>query len=235
MFCHEKETKEIEFCCKIVSEFLTQAYLLMEDDIFDSKVQRRCLLQIIGSLLTIKSLSPKEYAAFATKTAQVAAKVVKRYEQCEMVALCSYLFFKQVSKLHFVNFEIDIFSHTMNQGTNGYCNPQRTLECLQRSIKLADTLTSSDPECVRLFVDLLESYVHFFEENNPVITEVFINGLITLTRENIESLKGLTGLNPRVSSDIHDHFSSVCLNIESKKRCHDTADRFAKIITSIDN
>jgi vacuolar protein sorting-associated protein 35 len=117
----------------------------------------------------------------------------------------------------------------MNQGPNGYSNPQRTLECLQRSIKLADTLATTDPECVRLFVDLLESYVHFFEENNPVITEVFINGLITLIREHIDTLKGLDA---RVSSEIHEHFSSVCWSIESKKRGNETADRFASIITN---
>jgi vacuolar protein sorting-associated protein 35 len=97
MFCSENEKIEIDYICQILSEFLTQAYTLIEDDIFDSKVQRGCLLQVIGSLLTIKSLTPKDYASFATKTAQFAAKVVKKHEQCEMVALCSYLFFKQVS------------------------------------------------------------------------------------------------------------------------------------------
>lgn len=71
-----------------------------------------------------------------------------------------------------------------------FCNAQRCLECLQRSLKLADACTSTNPTNARLFVDLLEHYIFFFEKKNPLITHSYISGLVALIREHLSSQLG---------------------------------------------
>ena len=66
-----------------------------------------------------------------------------------------------------------------------YQNPQRSLECLQRCLKLADAINSADPSNGDLFIDLLEDYVYFFENKNPVISKAFIDGLVSLIKDHL--------------------------------------------------
>lgn len=115
-----------------------------------------------------------------------------------------------------------------------YQNPQRTLECLQRSLKLADASATAAPSNVTLFVDLLENYVYFFEENNPVITEAYISGLVALIWEHLESMNGLLGADATSVADAKTHFNQVIQYIEGKKSEEETAERFAKIVVTVE-
>ena len=86
----------------VLGELLTQAFALHDEEIADIKVQQRCIIDMVGTLLACQSLSGRDYENFITKTAQYAAKLTKKQDQCEMVALCSHLFYdigRQVSKL----------------------------------------------------------------------------------------------------------------------------------------
>ena len=103
---------------------------------------------------------------------------------------------------------------------SNYKNPQRTLECLQRSLKLADASVNSDPCNVYLFVDLLEDYLYFFEQGNPVITDAYITGLVALIKEHLESLNGLLGTEAHAVAGVQAHFFSLCEFIQTKKKEH---------------
>lgn len=65
----------------ILYELLSQAYSLYEETITDSKVQQRCIRLMVGTLLSSRSLSRDDYERLITKTAQFAAKVVKKPDQ----------------------------------------------------------------------------------------------------------------------------------------------------------
>jgi vacuolar protein sorting-associated protein 35 len=79
--------------------------------------------------------------------------------------------------------------YPVNQGeTMTYSNAQRALECLQRALKLADACTTSNPDHVQLFVDLLEHYLFFFEKKNPLIQHGYITGLVALIKEHLNNL-----------------------------------------------
>jgi hypothetical protein len=116
----------------------------------------------------------------------------------------------------------------------GYKNPQRTLECLQRSLKLADASVNSDPKNVYLFVDLLEDYLYFFEEGNPVITDAYISGLLALIREHLDSVNGLLGMEAHAVADAQCQFLAVCDYIKSKKENPQTAERFQNVSISLE-
>lgn len=77
-----------------------QAFILYEDELTDSKAQVRALVSMAGTLLSCEGFDPADYDALATKTAQYAAKLLKKPDQCRMVTLCSHLFWSpdEVSK-----------------------------------------------------------------------------------------------------------------------------------------
>ena len=195
-------------------ELLSQAFTLFEEGLSALQSQKRCIEIVIGSLLQNKSLSSEEYESFITKTTQFAAKILKKPEQCQLVALCAYLFYPVSSS-----------GEEMK-----YNNAQRALECLQRSLKLADACTTANPANVGLFVELLEHYIFFFEKKNPVITDAYITGLVALIKEHISSRDG-TG-NPGVG-EAKAHFFEVVQYIKDKKVDPASAELFAPVQISV--
>lgn len=81
-------------CTLVFSSFrnFLQAFILYEDELTDSKAQVRALTSMAGTLLSCQGFDPPDYDALATKTAQYAAKLLKKPDQCRMVTLCSHLF-----------------------------------------------------------------------------------------------------------------------------------------------
>jgi vacuolar protein sorting-associated protein 35 len=77
----------------IAYDFLTQAFLVYEDKISESSAQIYAITSIVGSLLSCRTFEKSDYEALITKTAQYAAKLLKKPDQCRMVCLCSRLFF----------------------------------------------------------------------------------------------------------------------------------------------
>ena len=82
---------------QIAYELMTQGILLHEEDISDAKSQERSVIKIIGALIAFETLSNDEYERLITKAAQFSAKLVRKQEQCRMVALCAHLFYPGVS------------------------------------------------------------------------------------------------------------------------------------------
>jgi vacuolar protein sorting-associated protein 35 len=196
---------EFEFA-PISNELLRLAMTLYEDRIIEPNSQCRCITAFSGTLLSLKSVSKENYETLVTKTAQFSAKVVLKPEQCQLVALCARLFFP-----------------TADGGQSGYSNPQRALECLQRSLKLADACTSANPAYVSLFVDLLEHYIFFFENKNPLITHAYITGLVALIKEH------LSNVNTVGSDQTKAHFLEVIRYIQQRKEDAEVAEMFSHV------
>ena len=77
----------------IAYELISQSFALYEEHAGDSKLQSRCVVAMIGTLLACRSLSKEDYESLIMKTAQYSAKMLKKSDQCEMVASCSHLFY----------------------------------------------------------------------------------------------------------------------------------------------
>mmetsp|Transcript_28049 Transcript_28049/g.42774 ORF Transcript_28049/g.42774 Transcript_28049/m.42774 type:complete len:1139 (+) Transcript_28049:153-3569(+) len=195
-----------DFLIQVTNELLTQGFALYDDEVDDCPTQQRCIVNMVGTLLSINSIPNDKFERFTTKLTQFAAKLMRKQDQCRMVLLCSNLFY------------------AVGKGEYGFKNPKRTLECLQRSLKLADASAMSSSSNFTLFVDLLEQYLYFFEENNPVITDAYVSGLIALIGEHLDSLT-----NSNVSVDGQAHFNEVLEYIKRKKSSDETAERFAQI------
>ena len=188
----------------IAYTFFTEAFLAYETGISDSKVQVNAITTMVGALLSCKAFSSSDYETLITKVTQYAARLLKKIDQCKMVMLCSHLFYVY--------------------GANRYQNPQRTLECLQRSLKVADVCVSSNPGNLQLFVDIFDIYLYHFEKENPMISDKYISGLIALVNEHIASIGG----NPTIA-DAKSQFIQTVKHIEEKK----IEARFSGIVCNI--
>lgn len=127
------------------------------------------MVSMAGTLLSCQGFDPADYDALATKTAQYAAKLLKKPDQCRMVTLCSHLFWAP------------------QDDVPGRRDARRVLECLQRSLKIADVCITGGVNA-QLFVEILNHYIYFFEADNPEIAGRYISGLVALINEHIESL-----------------------------------------------
>jgi len=207
----------------IACELFTQSFALYEERVMnDSRIQCQCLTSVIGTLLACRSLQKEDYEGLIMKTSKYAAKMTKKSEQCEMVTRCSHLFYNVAEG---------------DDGSNRvvYANPQRCLECLQRSLKLADACMNDNPSNLGLFVDLLDIYLYFFEKNNPSITGNYITGLVALVKEHANS-NNYAGHQfaggPVPVDNAKAHFVRIVRHIKAMKQKPDSSDQFKDVDVS---
>jgi len=166
----------------IAYEFVSQAFIIYEDELPDSKAQLKALHLMVGCLLLSANFDETDYDALVTKTTQYAAKLLKKPDQCRMVATCSHLFWP------FVTSADGTAPATKAQGGSGYRDARRVLECLQRSLKIADASMNNASAPYGLFVEILDHYLVHYEKKTPTITPKYIAGLVALINEHVENM-----------------------------------------------
>jgi len=198
-------------------EFMSQAFLIYEDEMSDSKAQFRSIVGMVGTLLKMNTFAKEDYEALITKTAQYGAKLLKKPDQCKMVTLCSHLFYNTGGTSDNNN--------NNTQSPTSYQNPKRVLECLQRSLKIADICMSQSPVNISLFIEILDHYVYYFEKEVPLITDKFVSGLIALINEHIDNIKDYSD----ASIQAQAHYRQILNYITVKKKKEGAKDHFGKV------
>ncbi|RAL47396.1 hypothetical protein DM860_013361 [Cuscuta australis] len=157
----------------VAYEFFTQAFVLYEEEVADSKAQVTAIHLIIGTLQRMNVFGVENRDTLTHKATGYSAKLLKKPDQCRAVYACSHLFW------------VD--------DQDGIKDGERVLLCLKRSLRIANaaqqmanvTRGSSGP--VTLFVEILNKYLHFFEKGNPQITTAAIQGLIELIKTEMQN------------------------------------------------
>nr|XP_016497860.1 PREDICTED: vacuolar protein sorting-associated protein 35B-like [Nicotiana tabacum] len=157
----------------IAYEFFTQAFVLYEEEVADSKAQVTAIHLIIGTLQKMTVFGVENRDTLTHKATGYSAKLLKKPDQCRAVYACSHLFW------------VD--------DQDGIKDGERVLLCLKRSLRIANaaqqqanvTRGSSGP--VTLFVEILNKYLYFFEKGNPQITPGAIQSLIELIKTEMQS------------------------------------------------
>ncbi len=62
------------------------------------------------------------------------------------------------------------------------------LDCLQRSLKIADVCMQSSAH-VSLFVEILNRYLFYFEAGNDKVTTKYLQGLVDLINEHTANME----------------------------------------------
>lgn len=149
----------------IAYEFISQALILYENEVTDSKAQFSTLALIITTLQTMTVFGEENYDALVTKCAQYSTKLVPRPDQCRSIYTCSHLFWKE-----------------------GHKDGKRVLECLQKSLKIADMCMDSSIN-VHLFVEILNQYLYYYLKKNEAITSTYLDSLISLINTNLANIE----------------------------------------------
>ncbi|KAJ3262044.1 Vacuolar protein sorting-associated protein 35 [Boothiomyces macroporosus] len=205
-------------------EFLVEAFTVYEESISESRAQFKAISQIIATLQKTTVFGFENYETLITKCAVHCSRLLKRADQSRGIALVSPLFWANDSpKRH--------------EEKPAYRNGKRVLECLQKALKIADSVM--DPAIsVGLFVEILERYLWFYERQTDMITPSYINSLIELIQNNLanpvrsspfpSSLGGPLGAPPppsrNTSKKLLDaaavHFSNILQHITTQKEEH---------------
>ncbi|KAJ0026355.1 hypothetical protein Pint_09346 [Pistacia integerrima] len=154
-------------------EFFTQAFILYEEEIADSKAQVSAIHLIIGSLQRMNVFGVENRDTLTHKATGYSARLLKKPDQCRAVYACSHLFW------------VD--------DQDGLKDGERVLLCLKRALRIANAAQqmanvargSSGP--VILFVEILNKYLYFFEKGNSQITSAAIQSLVELIRTEMQS------------------------------------------------
>ncbi|PWA56486.1 VPS35-B-like protein [Artemisia annua] len=157
----------------IAYEFFTQAFVIYEEEIADSKAQVTAIHLIIGTLQRSNVFGVENRDTLTHKATGYSAKLLKKPDQCRAVYACSHLFW------------VD--------DQDGIKDGERVLLCLKRALRIANAAQqmanvargSSGP--VTLFVEILNKYLYYFEKGNPQITSAAIQGLIELIKTEMQS------------------------------------------------
>lgn len=77
---------------EIAYEFVTQAFVMYEENITDSKLQFSCLQFIIGAIHQMDCFSSENYETIITKTAQHSSRLLVKPNKCRAIYTVSHLF-----------------------------------------------------------------------------------------------------------------------------------------------
>lgn len=140
-------------------EFFAQAFTIYEDSISDSRAQFQAVCVIAGALQTTRGFGKENYDTLITKAALHGSKLLKKPDQCRAVYLASHLWWA-----------VEIPSRGEEDTKDLYRDGKRVLECLQRALRVADACMDTAVS-VELFVEILNRYVYYFDQQNETVSE----------------------------------------------------------------
>ncbi|KAH0013387.1 vacuolar protein sorting-associated protein 35, partial [Aureobasidium melanogenum] len=167
-------------------------FTVYEESISDSRAQFQAICVIAQSLSGARNFSRENYDTLITKCALHGSKLLKKPDQCRAVYLASHLWWA-VEK----NAEESEENKESKEGKELYRDGKRVLECLQRALRVADACMDTAVS-VELFVEILNRYVYYFDQENDAVTTKYLNGLIELIHSNLNTNENSSSLdNPR--------------------------------------
>jgi vacuolar protein sorting-associated protein 35 len=201
----------------IAYEFFASAFTTYEEAISDSRSQFQAICIIGGALSCCnEKFSRENYDTLITKAALHGSKLLKKPDQCRAVYLASHLWWavekgeREESDQKEVSPTNSRRTHT-NKSSQSYRDGKRVLECLQRALRVADACMDTAVS-VELFVEILNRYVYYFDQENDAVTTKYINGLIELIQSNLNTTENVSGLeSPR------KHFERTLAYIEARE------------------
>ncbi|KAL7310172.1 retromer complex subunit Vps35, variant 2 [Mucor circinelloides] len=136
-------------------ELYLDAFRVYEESVSHSRAQFNAIVYSIGSLLKTSPRFQEQYFnTLSTKLTLYSTKLLKKPDQSRAVYLSSHL-----------------WAHGET--------PSRIIECLQKSLKIADSCMDAATTEI-LFLELLNQYIYYFEKGQSLVTANYLNGLMDL-------------------------------------------------------
>ncbi|PNY27088.1 Vacuolar protein sorting-associated protein 35 [Tolypocladium capitatum] len=201
LFCSAGQTADMNGFEEVAYEFYAQAFTVYEEAVSDSKAQFQAVCVIASSLHQTRHFGKENYDTLITKCAQHGSKLLRKPDQCRAVYLASHLWWAT-----------PMVSNGETDETELYRDGKRVLECLQRALRVADSCMETATS-IELFVEILDRYVYYFDQQNESVTTKYLNGLIELIHSNLAG-------NQQDSGSIETskkHFHQTLENIRSRQ------------------
>jgi len=93
---------------------------------------------------------------------------------------------------------------------------KRTLECLKKGARIASQCLDAGVQ-VQLYVELLNSYLFYFERGNSLVTIAMLNQLIAKIEEELPNLEP-----SEETKQIEMHYKNTLTHIKSRMETTDT-------------
>lgn len=145
---------------EVAYEFFTQAFTIYEESVSDSRAQFQAVCIIAGALCECRGFTRENYDTLITKAALHGSKLLKKPDQCRAVYLASHLWWA-----------VPLASRGEEDEKGLYRDGKRVLECLQRALRVADACMDAAVS-VELFVEILNRYVYYFEQQNEAVSHM---------------------------------------------------------------
>ena len=143
---------------EVAYEYFTQAFTIYEESVSDSRAQFQAVCIIAGALCECRGFTRENYDTLITKAALHGSKLLKKPDQCRAVYLASHLWWA-----------VPLASRGEEDEKGLYRDGKRVLECLQRALRVADACMDAAVS-VELFVEILNRYVYYFEQQNEAVS-----------------------------------------------------------------
>ncbi|PHH61675.1 hypothetical protein CDD81_8086 [Ophiocordyceps australis] len=201
LFCSAGQTADAMGFEEAAYEFYAQAFTVYEEAVTDSKAQFQAVCVIASSLHQTRHFGKENYDTLITKCAQHGSKLLRKPDQCRAVYLASHLWWAT-----------PMTGIGETEETELYRDGKRVLECLQRALRVADSCMETATS-IELFVEILDRYVYYFDQQNDSVTTKYLNGLIELIHSNLGGMQQDT-----VSTEgSKKHFEQTLENIRSRQ------------------
>jgi vacuolar protein sorting-associated protein 35 len=137
-------------------EYFVEALTVYEDSISESKSQYNAITQIISALYKTKVFGVENYETLITKCNIHCSRLLKRADQCRGIIFASHVFWTDDKQ-------------ERPQDKPAYRQPKKVLGCLQKALKLADSVMDQSVS-ISLFVEILEKYLWYYEKYNEAVS-----------------------------------------------------------------
>lgn len=190
----------------ITYEFFIESFIIYEELIIESKVQYRCIILIINHLIKLTTMikyQMDDFDKLITKAAVYSSRLMRKTDQCRAVYQASHLwwiFIEEEAKRgdeagpgadgtaaeeQEDDDDADLIMVPIKQ------DGKRVLECLQKSLRIADSIMDFNTK-MELFIEILNKSVYYFIHGNEMINVKYLNGLIELIWNNFKEM-GING------------------------------------------
>jgi vacuolar protein sorting-associated protein 35 len=115
--------------------------------------------QIIAALMNTVIFGYENYETLITKCALHCSRLLKRADQCRALIFASHLFWAGQNP-------------DRPDDKPAYNDSKRVLECLQKALKIADSVMDSSIS-ISLFVEILDVYLWYYEKANDAVNLIF--------------------------------------------------------------
>lgn len=174
-------------------EFFIESFIIYEENIIESKIQIQCLMNIINKLISMDQmiiLDVEEFNKLITKATLYGSRLLKKTDQCRAIYNSSHLWW--INKEEEEEDEDDevITEEVEEEDTNQISlkkDDKRVLECLQKSLRIADSIMDNNVS-IELFIEILNQSIYYFIHGNDLINVRYLNGLIELIGNNFKEI-----------------------------------------------